>query len=409
MRLAGGMSSAPDAGAVCPFDALPVAVLRRIFLALPADSKGRASAVCRAWRDVLADATLWEVLDLSLTGFPFRLSTAALALSAAARAAGGLRVINLGHGLLFSNDDIVELVAAHGGAALRELHPGIQTLDVERLNAILAAAPQLQLLYADLGCTGSEAAGVLRNEPPYGPLRMSSVDISCRDTPPAVLLEAAAAVGAHSQLRTLRLEELTSDDPTILDAFFDVARGASLQSLSLEASFFHPGNDHALARLLQCDTLTSLTLRIEWNGGIDEDNLALLAAALQGAVHLDKLALAARLWNHDNVHVMLGALQTLPALRHLDLVSNPAVDAGPAVMGRALGALLAADWPRLRTLEVEWCDLDDEGMAFVLAGLAANTHLRTLSCMDGNNLSDAFVDDILLPALRVLETRPASP
>jgi len=90
------MASAPGPGAVCHFDELPVAVLRHILIALPADLKGRVAMVCRAWRDVLSDAAMWEVLDLSATSgvarrriLPALAITPALALGAAARAAGG--------------------------------------------------------------------------------------------------------------------------------------------------------------------------------------------------------------------------------------------------------------------------------------------------------------------------------
>ena len=40
----------PDA---VTFASLPLPLARLVFLALPADARGRASCVCRAWRDVL--------------------------------------------------------------------------------------------------------------------------------------------------------------------------------------------------------------------------------------------------------------------------------------------------------------------------------------------------------------------
>jgi hypothetical protein len=54
----------PDA---VTFASLPLLQLAcRIFLALPADARGRASCVCRAWRDALAEPALWARLDMSL-------------------------------------------------------------------------------------------------------------------------------------------------------------------------------------------------------------------------------------------------------------------------------------------------------------------------------------------------------
>ena len=62
------MAAALTAAASCPIATLPQSLLRTILAALPVDARARACAVCRAWRDVLADATLWQVLDLSPSG-----------------------------------------------------------------------------------------------------------------------------------------------------------------------------------------------------------------------------------------------------------------------------------------------------------------------------------------------------
>jgi hypothetical protein len=47
------------------FASLQLPLAQRIFLALPPDARGRASCVCRAWRDVLAETALWTSLDMS--------------------------------------------------------------------------------------------------------------------------------------------------------------------------------------------------------------------------------------------------------------------------------------------------------------------------------------------------------
>ena len=48
------------------FASLPLSLLRLVFLALPADARGRASCVSRGWRDTLAEPSLWTCLDMSL-------------------------------------------------------------------------------------------------------------------------------------------------------------------------------------------------------------------------------------------------------------------------------------------------------------------------------------------------------
>jgi len=45
---------------------MPLPVAQLAFLALPADARRRACCVCRAWRDALADPSLWSRLDMSV-------------------------------------------------------------------------------------------------------------------------------------------------------------------------------------------------------------------------------------------------------------------------------------------------------------------------------------------------------
>jgi hypothetical protein len=101
---------------------------------------------------------------------------------------------------------------------------------------------------------------------------------------------------------------------------------------------------------------------------------------------------------------LIDAAASLPALSELSFWCSDFQE--KAATGQALGALLAANLPSLHTLGVDCCYLGDEGMAPLLDGLAANTHLRTLDCQD-NNLSAAFERDRLQPALAALAARAA--
>jgi hypothetical protein len=78
-----------------------------------------------------------------------------------------------------------------------------------------------------------------------------------------------------------------------------------------------------------------------------------------------------------------------------------------AAFGRALGALLRANLPRLRTLCLRYCGLGDEALAPLLDGLADNTHLRELDCVRNYLLTEAFTRDRLEPALAALAARAA--
>ena len=101
---------------------------------------------------------------------------------------------------------------------------------------------------------------------------------------------------------------------------------------------------------------------------------------------------------------LLDAAAALPALTELNL--NESIVQDPVNAGLALGALLRANLPSLRGLRVKRCVLGDDGLAPLLEGLAANTHLRELHCK-GNNLSEAFKRDRLTPALAALAARAA--
>jgi hypothetical protein len=48
--------------AVVRIHGLPELVLHVIMLALPVDARARAACVCRSWRALLADPSLWQVL-----------------------------------------------------------------------------------------------------------------------------------------------------------------------------------------------------------------------------------------------------------------------------------------------------------------------------------------------------------
>jgi hypothetical protein len=76
-------------------DVLPPALLRAVFLSLPADARARAACVRRGWRAFLADPSLWLRLDLSTgSGVTCRLNNAAVC-AAAARAQGRLEALNI--------------------------------------------------------------------------------------------------------------------------------------------------------------------------------------------------------------------------------------------------------------------------------------------------------------------------
>jgi hypothetical protein len=405
------------AAASCPFDALPVPLLSHIFALLPVDARARCAAVCRGWCAVVADPALWHVLDLSPAGgLHRRVMPPALVREAAARAGGQLRVLTLFHTFCGFDDRVVDEVLAANAASLRELNGGPGRYSSQRLRALLAAAPHLDVLTAhvfdhDL----AELCAMLRNEPPFGLLRADGVSLHVFGAArPEQVLDVAAAVAANVWVKTLIVYTLELD-PAVLNALLDAAFVRRLADLALRSCRLTTENVTVLTRLLHCGSLTRLDISYYGQSSLlGEQAMVQLGAALRGARSLMCLWLSGiDLFQYASYGAVLDAVPELPALTKLNLALNQIrPPASRAAAGRAMGALLAADPPSLRVLNVMFCGLRDDGMAPLLDGLAANTQLRQLRCDDSAHngaVSDAFWRDRLAPALAALAARPVVP
>jgi Ran GTPase-activating protein (RanGAP) involved in mRNA processing and transport len=143
-----------------------------------------------------------------------------------------------------------------------------------------------------------------------------------------------------------------------------------------------------------------------WSLSGDPDGLALLCAALR-ASRLLTFGLSescARHWAdpHD-AGALLRALTGHATLRKLEMsgyeVGRQFAAPLQAAAGAALAALLAADAPALREVDVSNNGLGDAGLAPIMAVLRSCKHLCSLRC-DYNGVSEAFARDVLLPAVR---------
>ena len=104
------------------FDALPSPLLRYIMLALPAEARARCACVCRAWRSLLADATMWQRLELPAFNDETVERLMRTLRGVAERAAGQLRALKIdydSHRLGGLRDEINAVIAANA-ASLRE-------------------------------------------------------------------------------------------------------------------------------------------------------------------------------------------------------------------------------------------------------------------------------------------------
>jgi hypothetical protein len=391
---------------------LPLSIVLYIFSLLPVDCRLRCAEVCRGWRAVLLERSLWTRLDLSATsGVHVPEEGAAhgaldsLFRCAAARAGGGLQALHVGTDRV-TFAALREVVAANGGA-LRELHPhfregdfGIVTPQVE---ALCGAAPLLQVLATHLYCHGADVEavrGLLRNEAPFGPMRVRRLTAHLGGVDEAGVVAFAADLAGHASLNGMQLHFAPLHMPAALDAVVDAALARRIQSLTMHDCYLSPASAPALARLLGGDALTTLECR--FMRMLDAPAAHVLAAALRANATLTSLKLTegAGVFADPTVaDELLGALTGHASLRKLNICENSAVGADRAAVGAALGALVAANAPALTELAVSDCALGDDGLRPLFEALPRNAHMRKLDCAF-NYISEAFARDVLLPAVR---------
>jgi hypothetical protein len=383
-----------------------------IFAQLPVDSRARCACVCRGWRAVLAERSLWTRLDVSRTSGVTAAVTNALLRGAAARAGGALQTLDVSGSRAVSLQALLAVVTAnaatlHAVCVCHGVCDGVNLgaadlLTGEDAEALLRAAPVLRVLGADVRCDSvADARRLLRAEglglP--APLRVRGLRLDLTRAAEADALTLVADVAAHAWLQELCLVRAL---PTLaaLDAFVDAALAWRLTALLFASCGLNPASAPALARLLGGDRLTELCVLGYGAALLDAPAATLLAGALRANSTLTKLQLLNVQLFDDAAAAgtLLGALTAHPSLRTLSLSGNTVQEADRAAAGTALGALLAANAPALTELNVSLCNLGDAGMAPLLQALPANTHLRTLNC--SHSITEAFAAAALLPAVR---------
>jgi hypothetical protein len=245
---------------------------------------------------------------------------------------------------------------------------------------------------------------MLRNEAPFGPLRVRAL---CFTTfPPRVTgareVEALAADMAHNAgVRRLSLTDADMRHPAVLDAVVDAALACQLQSFSSLRCGLSPASAPALARLFRGGSLTQLSM-LDERVLRDVQSAVILGDALRASTSLTRLTLSA------TSALLLHALVAHGTLQFLHIKARPADDANNAALGAALGALVASNAPALRELKLPGCGLGDAALAPLVQALRHNTHLHTLH-VARNGLTGAFARDVLLPAVRANTSLRALP
>ena len=408
------------------FDALPVALKRAIFRAVPVDTRMRCAEVSPSWRRILADTSLWTTLDVSDAARLDAPLTEALLRAAVLRAGGQLSCLvatlpSYPADTLRSVPELLRALAA-SAASLRELHLyshnqhiGFCLLGLEDVRELACELPALTLLECGLsfhahGHRGADPFAdlppLLRCEPPFRALALRSIHMVCdRRTPLEPWPTFCSTAAACTSLEVLVLIGAPLD-VAAMAALVDAALTNRLKRLGLHACFLAVGSCPMLARLLREGALESLEI-LSPAGWLHDDPeisaplLDALTSGVRACNTLQHLFLSGRhLWKRGQASMdvgLLGALVAHPTLRTISLGSDECADGVDEEVGAALAALVVANSPVLTVLDVSFCSLRDEALAPLLAALPHNTHLRTLD-VTCHKASAAFALDVLEPA-----------
>ncbi len=210
----------------------------------------------------------------------------------------------------------------------------------------------------------------------------------------------AADLAFHAHLRRLWLVFARLGTAAALDAVVDAALARRLTSVTLQDCRLRHASAPALVRLIGGGALAELDI-LGTNRLLDAPAALALGNALRSSSTLTAVSLRhVGLWRDSAAATaLLGALTGHPSLRSLNIADNDVDRAGRDQAGAKIAALVAAKAPALTELDVSECRLRDAGLGPLFDALPANTHLRKLDC-GRNALSDAFVRERLLPAVR---------
>jgi hypothetical protein len=403
---AAGADEAPPATSIA---SLPHALLARVLARLPVDDRLRAAEVCRGWRTVVeTERSLWTTLDFSDSSGVTHEVTKELLRAAAGKAGGALETMDLCGCFWWSWYDALLEVVTDNAASLRELRAygsafEIDSMSCETAEDLLRAAPQLRELVTDVECyTVEDAVRVLRKEGMFQRLHVIELHAHVEEADGAEMHELAAALATHtSPLACLHLRRAPLTAPDVLDAVVDAALANQLTTCYFEACHLFSVSVPSLVRLLGSGALKRLL--IDGNGAqlLDAPAAALLGGALRTNGVLAWLKLEnVRLWDDSAAATMLlSSLVAHPSLRELMISGDAVPPAYAACAGTALFALVAANAPALEHLSVGSWQLGDAGLRPLMDALPRNMHLMELY-LSGNDITDAFARDVLLPAVR---------
>ena len=309
-------------------------LVRAVVLLLPVNRRLRCSELSRAWRALLKDPSLWSRLDLSrasgfslplFIGFSLPLLRAALA-----KAGGQLCALDITgqqidqHMPVYRFRLLFEVVTANA-ATLEELRMGGEyTFTVEKVRALLEAAPALQLLEADVVIRDYQLArAMLRIEPPFQALRLRRLVL--RPDPRAewtanmtvAFLLQCLDLRRHASLETLELSSFALDTAA-MGVVVNACIALRLRNLVLDTCSVAPATVPDLTRLVAAGDIRELTVKDRRR---DDDNTPMFD------------------WNHESTHLLVAAAR----VSALTMLLLPDVAKAPEIVLQALR--LINRWP----------------------------------------------------------------
>lgn len=403
--------------------ALPEDLLVRIASLLAVDARLAAAGVNKHWRAALAAPSLWECVDVRRRDIA--LLAAIDTLDDEAEDGYTPRTESLRRAY-------VTLVRAAARRARRRLEVRLQNIDPDDVHRILTTdAPHVRELYTDgpldayqgklrrlLDATRLEVVEMPEINVNHDRLRyvnwpegvLRRVRVQCVEVPffwdPPQLPGDFADTLRDTRLAWDGVQMYSSWDGTV--ALLDAATARRVSTLSLTCGQVSAAILSSLAALLRAGTLTKLELTTDVGNGDDDDSdeeegasqrlLRVLIASLPSCDALRELQLRfASLWSDPTSAVaILQALACLPSLATLRLQQRNLPGEAPkpcAAVRAALAALVRANRPALRQLDVSHCDLGACALAELLCALSHNTHLHELRCRGNLRYDDAAFDD----------------
>lgn len=401
------------------FALLPLEVQSRILALLPCDALARAAAVRRAWRAAIHTTRAWTALNLSpASGLSLRATDAVLRGAAArAAAAGGLRSLDVSRCGGITHAALLEVVTAHAATLVHfrrvnsevieddddDDYVYVPQLRLPELRALLHAAPQLP--FADVSYNASlrhDALALLRRQGTFSRLRLHDLCLidggEVRAPPETVLGVLNAFEHYEPPLPELHMQTVDLSGAAAMEALTRAcARTSTLRAIEcdLDLRISTGASPVALGRFFSlCSTLTGLHLDgCNFNSAMLDGGAAALLAAALPASNLTSITLArGQLFHDPAVGIpLLAALTGHRSMRAIDVSGNGlrrimqaevpgALDNQNAAIGAALAALVAANSPALKVLDISYNSLGN-GLTPIYAALAQNSHLCTLLCI----------------------------